>query len=405
MPGSSVRPPGPQHCGGAAPAGPGGPARPRAWPAGRRRRPSSMPSGLRAVGDGVHTHRGDQQVAPHPGPFRGVGQQDGGAAVDGVLAAGAAARAGAGGEHDRVGAGRRRRRSSTEARSRSSTTGIDAVAAQVGLVRRGCGRCRRRCRRGWSGAAEAAGDLPVGAGDHDAHGPALPRSSGCRYGGQSVGLRKRGISGRAGGRRRCRHGPVGRTRRRWGQRPRPGRGPGRRGCRSRSTAAGVPGSDGAGGSGRRRAGRAPGAAASDPRAAARPERSAAVRQTPSRYWSRPPSSTTRTPSSRQPRRAARRPGRGQERQVAGEHGDRRPCATSAGRPAAPAPGRRPAGCSRTSTTPAGTGWGGPTTIRCCGVGDGGQHRARASSGRRPRSCGFAWPPSRAALPPASTTAV
>lgn len=51
-----------------------------------------------------HSHRGQQQVAADVGALRGVGEQDGACPVDGVLAGGAAAGAGAGGEEDGVGA-------------------------------------------------------------------------------------------------------------------------------------------------------------------------------------------------------------------------------------------------------------------------------------------------------------
>ena len=131
-------------------------------------------------------------------------------------------------------------------------------------------------------------------------------------------------------------------------------GPRRRACPARPP----------GGSRATAAGRAPGAATSGRRRRPAAARSAAVRHTPSRYWSRPPSSTTRTPSpvSRGAELADQRAG--EERQVAGEHGDDVGGRPRRGRPAARRRGRRRAAARGPDARPAGTGWGGPTTIRC-----------------------------------------
>ena len=61
---------------------------------------------LAAAGVGlvVDADGGHEQVPTNPRAGRGVCQQRGGGPVDGVLAGDAAARSGAGGEHDGVGA-------------------------------------------------------------------------------------------------------------------------------------------------------------------------------------------------------------------------------------------------------------------------------------------------------------
>ena len=186
-------------------------------------------------------------------------------------------------------------------------------------------------------AAEAAGDLPMGSCDDDAHGRRLPR----RPAGHSA----------AG----C--GPRG--------------GPARRGCRSRSTAAASPArrrpvpADRE--RGEERPQRAVRAGRRRPRRAVRPSA-----RRPSSSWSRPVSSTTSTPSpvsrSRSAvTRAAVTKGRSAAR-----------TATTSASPTAASPaasagtGPPPGGASRTSSTPAGTGWGGPTTTRGAAPSSGGQ---------------------------------
>ena len=110
-----------------------------------------------AVGDGLDAHRRDQQVAPHPRALGGVGEQDGGRR--GRRCPCGRPRCPA--RHRR----RRRRRprrsptaatSSTDAVSRSRTAGSTPSAA--GRTRaRGCGRCRRRSRRGRTAGGRGGG--------------------------------------------------------------------------------------------------------------------------------------------------------------------------------------------------------------------------------------------------------
>ena len=154
----------------------------------------------------------------------------------------------------------------------------------------------------------------------------------------------------------------------------------------RSTAAGCPARP-PGGSGRRSAGRSPGAATSGRRRRRAASRSAAVRQTPSRYWSRPPSSTTSTPSPESRSRSSATRRAGEERQVGGEQGH-----DVRGRPREPGPQRRDGAATRRlladERTSCGTGWGGPTTIR--GSASATAASTVASMVRSPtRSCGLA----------------
>ena len=122
------------------------------------------------------------------------------------------------------------------------------------------------------------------------------------------------------------------------------------------------------------------------------------------HWSRPASSTTRTPSPVERARAGRATSvRGQERQVAGEDGDDVGRRRRRARPAARPPARRRAAARGRAATSAGTGCGGPTTTRRSASAT--ASSTAASMVRPPTSsCGLAWPPSRAARPPARTTA-
>ena len=341
------------------------------------------------VGDGLDAHRGDQQVRPHPGPLGRVGEQDGGRR---------GRRCPCG--RPRCPAPRRRRRrrrrrrptaaatSSTDADSRSRTAGSTPSAAQVGLVLGVADDADDGVAAGGQQTAEAAGDLPVGPGDDDAHGPwrptsadgaaAAPAVSRAR-GGLESGVRPGAVRGRAG---------------RDGRRPAPAR---RSAGVSQSARARAPGRRrDASGDGDRRSTRRSDVGPCRPA----PPRSAAVRQAPSRYWSRPRVVDDEDAVAGEPLRAARATSpRGEERQVPGQHGHdvgatprrarhgpRRP---GHRRAAARAPGRR-----RPDRL------GGPTTIRCVGVGDrvedGGEHGAPAD---RELRLGLAAEPGRPARRP------
>ena len=234
--------------------------------------------------------------------------------------------------------------------------GDDAVPAPTTAPRPG--RCTRPSSRSGSATTSAA--------TRDAVHTVPPPARG-RRGSRSSAVRGALEARQQGGRRAP--GAAGTC----GARPPPGRGPGRRGCRSPARAAGCPARrrgryrrDGERGEhpAQRTSGRAPAAMA---------DRSAAVRQTPSRYWSRPPSSTTRTPSPVSRARSSATSAAVRNGRSPASSADDVRATPRRGRPAGPRRGRRPGAARGPGGRRAAPAAGGPTTIRCVGVGDGGQH--------------------------------
>ena len=114
----------------------------------------------------ARAHRGDHQVAAHAERLGGLDQLDRAAVVDGALALGPAAGAGAGGEHDRVGGAEVRGRVVLleVAQHRHGAVGLE-VGRVVGVADQAAGVVAG----GGELPEEMAGDLSVPAGDEDIH--------------------------------------------------------------------------------------------------------------------------------------------------------------------------------------------------------------------------------------------
>jgi hypothetical protein len=130
-----------------------------------------------AVADALHAHRRDEQVPAHPGRLGGVGEQDGGTAVDGLLAGHPAAGPCPGREDDRVGADGDGRDVLDAGRLEVPDDRFHAVGDEVGGVVGVADDPDHRVAAGGQETAHAAGDLAVGPGENDAHGRALPGSA------------------------------------------------------------------------------------------------------------------------------------------------------------------------------------------------------------------------------------